>query len=193
MSGFQREITGVSGLKPDSRRSGRQPCTGLRLVGGRRGRRAACPEPNDPTGKNGLMGSRRLLATGLGCWSSCAALASSVFATPRRCLRQRPSARPSDATTRVQIRWRASISGRAKSQTARNRPQQPPRCDARGSSGSRFAISGRTVASRHRIGLIVPSSNVTMETEVPALLRERERVRPQDRLPCTVRGLDAAR
>jgi maleate isomerase len=38
-----------------------------------------------------------------------------------------------------------------------------------------------TVASRHRIGLIVPSSNVTMETEVPALLRERERVRPQDR------------
>jgi maleate isomerase len=49
------------------------------------------------------------------------------------------------------------------------------------------------VASRHRIRLIVPSSNVTMETEVPALLRERERVRPQDRLPCTVRGLDAAR
>jgi maleate isomerase len=33
----------------------------------------------------------------------------------------------------------------------------------------------------HRIGLIVPSSNTTMETEIPALLRERERVRPQDR------------
>jgi maleate isomerase len=33
----------------------------------------------------------------------------------------------------------------------------------------------------HRVGLIVPSSNTTMETEVPALLRERERVRPQDR------------
>ena len=33
----------------------------------------------------------------------------------------------------------------------------------------------------HRIGLIVPSSNTTMETEVPALLRERERERPRDR------------
>jgi maleate isomerase len=33
----------------------------------------------------------------------------------------------------------------------------------------------------HRIGLVVPSSNTTMETEVPALLRARERERPQDR------------
>lgn len=33
----------------------------------------------------------------------------------------------------------------------------------------------------HRIGLIVPSSNTTMETEVPALLRERERERRGDR------------
>jgi maleate isomerase len=33
----------------------------------------------------------------------------------------------------------------------------------------------------HRIGLIVPSSNVTMETEVPSLLRARERERPQER------------
>jgi maleate isomerase len=32
----------------------------------------------------------------------------------------------------------------------------------------------------HRIGMLVPSSNTTMETEVPALLRERERVRPED-------------
>jgi maleate isomerase len=32
----------------------------------------------------------------------------------------------------------------------------------------------------HRIGLLVPSSNTTMETELPALLRARERVRPQD-------------
>jgi maleate isomerase len=32
----------------------------------------------------------------------------------------------------------------------------------------------------HRIGLLVPSSNTTMETEVPALLRARERVRPED-------------
>src|SRR4029450_5476856 len=29
----------------------------------------------------------------------------------------------------------------------------------------------------HRIGLLVPSSNTTMETEVPAMLRARERVR----------------
>lgn len=33
----------------------------------------------------------------------------------------------------------------------------------------------------HRVGMIVPSSNTTMETEVPRLLRDRERVRPEDR------------
>src|SRR5215218_10315417 len=33
----------------------------------------------------------------------------------------------------------------------------------------------------HRVGMLVPSSNTTMETEVPALLRERERERPEDR------------
>src|SRR5262245_33973020 len=32
----------------------------------------------------------------------------------------------------------------------------------------------------HRVGLLVPSSNTTMETEVPALLRARERMRPDD-------------
>ena len=32
----------------------------------------------------------------------------------------------------------------------------------------------------HRIGLIVPSSNTTMETELPSLLRDREGERPQD-------------
>jgi maleate isomerase len=32
----------------------------------------------------------------------------------------------------------------------------------------------------HRIGLLVPSSNTTMETEIPALLRARELVRPDD-------------
>ncbi len=31
----------------------------------------------------------------------------------------------------------------------------------------------------HRIGLIVPSSNITMETEIPALLRFREQVSPE--------------
>ena len=31
----------------------------------------------------------------------------------------------------------------------------------------------------HRVGLIVPSSNVTMETEIPAMLRAREEIRPE--------------
>ncbi len=34
-------------------------------------------------------------------------------------------------------------------------------------------------AKPYRIGQIVPSSNVTMETEIPALLREREKVEPE--------------
>src|ERR1700754_3599074 len=33
----------------------------------------------------------------------------------------------------------------------------------------------------YRIGQIVPSSNTTMETEIPAMLRLREQVRPQER------------
>jgi maleate isomerase len=33
----------------------------------------------------------------------------------------------------------------------------------------------------HHIGLIVPSSNLTMETELPRLLRDRESVLPEDR------------
>src|SRR3981081_2379045 len=31
----------------------------------------------------------------------------------------------------------------------------------------------------HRIGQIVPSSNTTMETEIPAMLRARESIRPE--------------
>lgn len=31
----------------------------------------------------------------------------------------------------------------------------------------------------YRVGLIVPSSNVTMETEIPAMLRRREQIRPE--------------
>lgn len=31
----------------------------------------------------------------------------------------------------------------------------------------------------YRVGLIVPSSNVTMETEIPAMLRAREEIRPE--------------
>jgi maleate isomerase len=37
------------------------------------------------------------------------------------------------------------------------------------------------VRALHRVGLIVPSSNTTIETEVPALLREREREFPRER------------
>lgn len=36
-----------------------------------------------------------------------------------------------------------------------------------------------TQKTAHRIGLIVPSSNVTMETEIPALLRGRENILPE--------------
>ena len=47
-----------------------------------------------------------------------------------------------------------------------------------------LAVSGQDPSwhddSMHRIGLLVPSSNTTMETEVPALLRARERARPED-------------
>src|SRR5690625_1880819 len=37
------------------------------------------------------------------------------------------------------------------------------------------------MSTNYRIGQIVPSSNTTMETEIPAMLRARESVRPQDR------------
>jgi len=33
----------------------------------------------------------------------------------------------------------------------------------------------------HRIGMIVPSSNLTMETELPRMLRDREQVLPDER------------
>ena len=36
------------------------------------------------------------------------------------------------------------------------------------------------MTSTYRVGLIVPSSNTTMETEIPALLRAREAVRPDE-------------
>jgi maleate isomerase len=38
-----------------------------------------------------------------------------------------------------------------------------------------------TSSRTYRIGQIVPSSNTTMETEIPAMLRSRERVRPDER------------
>jgi maleate isomerase len=36
------------------------------------------------------------------------------------------------------------------------------------------------MTSTFRVGMVVPSSNVTMETEIPALMRMRERLRPQE-------------
>ena len=33
----------------------------------------------------------------------------------------------------------------------------------------------------HHIGMIVPSSNLTMETELPRMMRQRESVVPEDR------------
>jgi maleate isomerase len=37
------------------------------------------------------------------------------------------------------------------------------------------------MAANRRLGLIVPSSNLTMETELPALLRRREEIHPDER------------
>lgn len=37
------------------------------------------------------------------------------------------------------------------------------------------------MTSTYRVGMIVPSSNTTMETEIPAMFRAREAVRPDDR------------
>ena len=36
------------------------------------------------------------------------------------------------------------------------------------------------MSATYRVGMIVPSSNTTMETELPAVLRARERERPQE-------------
>jgi maleate isomerase len=38
-----------------------------------------------------------------------------------------------------------------------------------------------TTVTTHHIGMIVPSSNLTMETELPRMLRDREAVEPDDR------------
>src|SRR5579859_8247289 len=41
------------------------------------------------------------------------------------------------------------------------------------------SISERKMPQNFRIGQIVPSSNTTMETEIPAMLRAREAIRPE--------------
>ena len=35
------------------------------------------------------------------------------------------------------------------------------------------------MSANYRVGMIVPSSNTTMETEIPAMLRAREEIRPE--------------
>jgi len=46
-------------------------------------------------------------------------------------------------------------------------------------SGSTSGLPSPAPRKVYRIGQIVPSSNVTMETEVPAILRAREAVAPE--------------
>src|SRR2546426_676620 len=62
-------------------------------------------------------------------------------------------------------------------------PRVPP--GPRSSRWVGFASAGSpdmyaTGTSSHRIGLIVPSSNTTMETELPAMFRAREAALPGD-------------
>ena len=51
--------------------------------------------------------------------------------------------------------------------------------------------AGGVRMSAHRVGLVVPSSNTTMETEVPELLRRREAVAPERFTTHTRPGADA--
>ena len=46
-------------------------------------------------------------------------------------------------------------------------------------TGASWTGTLRIMSERYRVGLIVPSSNVTMETEIPELLRRREGIRPE--------------
>jgi maleate isomerase len=43
-----------------------------------------------------------------------------------------------------------------------------------------MTASSAPANGRHRVGLIVPSSNTTMETELPELMRRQEGMRPGD-------------
>lgn len=44
----------------------------------------------------------------------------------------------------------------------------------------------------HHIGMIVPSSNLTMETELPRMLREREAVLPKTGSSSTAAGCECS-
>lgn len=45
-------------------------------------------------------------------------------------------------------------------------------------------MTGATDTRYFRVGMIVPSSNTTMETEIPQMLRQREAVLPEERFTC---------
>ena len=84
------------------------------------------------------------------------------------------------------------LAGRGRQPARRSRPGRRRRAGGGGrrTRGVRQAGRGHTEgidpiadtrARRYRLGLIVPSSNVTMETEIPALLRAREPEAPDER------------
>src|SRR6185369_13532014 len=53
------------------------------------------------------------------------------------------------------------------------------RADLAGLTFGESPATGRTMTQPFRIGQIVPSSNTTMETEIPAMLRAREAILPE--------------
>jgi hypothetical protein len=59
---------------------------------------------------------------------------------------------------------------------SRNRADEP--CFAKGGSNFSNTLMEYTMKSLYRIGQIVPSSNFTMETEIPAMLQARQLIRP---------------
>ncbi|MEK8105436.1 hypothetical protein NKG94_10355 [Micromonospora sp. M12] len=67
------------------------------------------------------------------------------------------------------------------------------RLPAAPSSGCGSGVRRGAGVSDYRIGLVVPSSNTTMETEIPAMLRRRESVDPTVRFTTTAVGYDCAR
>src|SRR3546814_1237396 len=81
------------------------------------------------------------------------------------------SARPELPRASARAAIRRSSCGRATSSNAPSRASA--RCVLRSSRSE--GVMTRPI----RIGQIVPSSNVTMETEIPALLRAREAIAPE--------------
>src|SRR5262245_53794291 len=55
----------------------------------------------------------------------------------------------------------------------------PRRAESAGPLARRNRLTQMTGTRTYRIGQIVPSSNTTMETEIPAMLRARESIEPE--------------